>query len=193
MDATTELSAINGMLATIGEAPINTIEDTGLVDVSVAIAALQEVTRSVLVEGWAFNTDLDYPLYPEGFAPFAINVPPNAMSVLPNETYEHIVVRGSRLYDRTRRSFDFQGHPAVPCEIIWSMGFDELPEVTRQYVYIRATRLFQTRTTASPLLHQITEQDERTARWSHRKFNVRVNRKRFLYDSSSVARIHLFR
>lgn len=190
MDATTELSAINGMLATIGEAPINTLEDTGLIDVSVAQAAIQEVKRSVLVEGWAFNTDVDYPLYPEGFSPFEIKVPPNAMSVLPSPDYEHVVVRGNRLYNRTTRSFDFQGSGAIPCEIIWSMTFEELPEVTRQYVYVRACRLFQTRTTASPLLHQITEQDERTARWSHRKHNVRVNRKRFLYDSASVFNIH---
>lgn len=190
MDATTELSAVNGMLNTIGEAPINTLEDTGLVDVAVARAAIQEVTRTVLVEGWAFNTDVDYPLYPEGFAPFAVNVPPNAMSVIPNIEYEHIVVRGSRLYNRTTFSYDFQDQGAIPCDVIWSMDFDELPEVTRQYVATRATRLFQTRTTASPVLHQITENDEREARWNHRKHNIRVNRKRFLYDSASVFNLH---
>lgn len=189
LDSTTRLSAVNGMLATIGEAPINSLEDTALVDVSVAKGALDEVTRAVLVDGWTFNTDIDYPLYPEGFAPFAIKVPPNAMVCLPSEDFKHITVRGDRLYDTTRFSFDFQGHSAVPCTVIWRMSFEELPEVTRQYIAVRAARLFQARTTASDLLHQFTNADEQTARWTHQRNNVRTRRRHFLWDSSASANI----
>jgi hypothetical protein len=189
LDSTTRLSAVNGMLATIGEAPINSLEDTSLVDVAVAKGALDDVTRAILVDGWAFNTDEEYPLFPEGFAPFAITVPPNAMVCLPSREFEHITVRGNRLYDTQRRSYDFQGHGAVPCKIVWKMTFEELPEVTRQYIAVRAARLFQARTTASDLLHQFTNADEQTARWVHQRNNVRVRRRRFLSDSSSVANI----
>lgn len=189
LDSTTRLSAVNGMLATIGEAPINSLEDTSLVDVAVAKGCLDEVTRAILVDGWAFNTDIDYPLYPEGFAPFAISVPPNAMVCLPADKFKHITVRGSRLYDTVRFSFDFQGHEAVPCTMIWKMDFEELPEVTRQYIAIRAARLFQARTTASELLHQFTNADEQTARWTHQRNNVRTRRRHFLFDSTTSANI----
>lgn len=178
MDNTTELSAVNGMLATIGEAPINSLENTALVDVALAKNALREVTRSVLVDGWSFNTDEEYPLYPEAVDPFAIRIPPNAMVVLPSEDYAHLTPRGQQLYDTVNRSFSFEGHPLVPCKIVWSMDFAELPEVTRQYIAVRAARLFQARTTASEFLYRFTEAEERAARWSHQRNNVRVRRKR---------------
>lgn len=189
MDATTQLSAVNGMLATIGEAPINTLSDTSLVDVAVALQALDEVTRAVLTEGWKFNTDFLYPLSPEAFSPFAIKVPPNALVVQPSDDFPDITVRGARLYDTVRFSFSFQGHPAVPCKVIWMMDFEELPEVTRQYVYIRAARLFQTRTTASELLHAFTSQEEQAARMSHMRNNTRVQKKNFLNGSHATARV----
>ena len=190
MEQTTELSAINYMLATIGEAPINTLEDLGVVDAITARSALQAVTRTILVEGWSFNTDVGFPLVPEGFDPFEIKVPPNALSVTPMGSFSNLTVRGGRLYDKSRFSYTFQGFPAVPCEIIWSLQFDELPEVTKQYIAVRAGRMFQKQAVASELLHAITEEDERRAMWNHRKANTRVRKKRYLFDSQSVMGIH---
>ncbi len=189
MDYTTELSAVNSMLATIGEAPINSLDSVEVVDAVTAIATLQEVTRSVLVEGWAFNTDTNFPFAPSGAAPYEITLPGNAMSVLPCREFSHIIVRGGKLYDSMNHSFSFQGHRPVPCDVIWAMDFQDLPEVTRQYVTVRAARMFQARAVASDLLHAITESDERVARWNHRKQNIRVRRKAFLQDSYSVRRV----
>lgn len=189
LDSTTRLSAINGMLATIGEAPVNSLENTALLDVAVAKAALDEVTRAVLVDGWAFNTDEAYPLTPEGFSPFAIHIPPNALVCLPTPEFRHITPRGSRLYDTERLSFDFEGFEKVTCRMIWKLPFDELPEVTRQYVAIKAARLFQARTTASELLHQFTNADEQMARWVHQRNNVRTRRRNFLTDSYAASGI----
>jgi hypothetical protein len=189
MDITTELSAVNALLATIGEAPISSLEESALVDVAIARAAIREVTRSVLIDGWSFNTDTDFPLSPEGFAPFAINIPRNAMVVTPNQTYSHITPRGDRLYNTTTFSFNFQGHEAVPCQIIWLMDFSELPEVTRQYVAIRAARLFQARTTASEILHAFTNEDERYARLAHQRNNTRIRRINYLTDNGTSASI----
>lgn len=188
MDTTTELNAINSMLATIGEAPLNTLEDLGVVDAITARSALQEVTREVLVEGYTFNTDTNYPITPEGFAPFEATIPPNALNVVPND--RTLTVRGSRIYDTARFSYNFQGVDTIPCQIIWGLAFDELPEVTRQYVALRAARRFQKRAVASELLHAITEEDERRAMWVHRKTNTRIKRKTYLLDSQTVRDIH---
>lgn len=188
MDSTTELSAVNAMLATVGEAPINTLENLDVVDAITALSALQEVTREVLVEGWAFNTDQGFPLSPEGVSPFEVSLPPDALSVVPQET--HIVARRGRLYNTTDFSYNFEGSAAIKCEIIWSLDFEELPEVTRQYVALRAARRFQKRAVASELLHAITEEDERRAMWTHRKANIRIRKRRYLVDSQSVRAIH---
>lgn len=189
MDFTTELSSVNSMLGTIGEAPVNTLENTGLVDVTIARTALAEVQRAVLIEGWAFNTDEDYPLYPSAAAPNEIPIPASALSVLPAASHSHITPRGSRLYDRTRRSYSFTGLGPVPCKVVWHLDFGDIPEVTRQFITVRAGRLFQSRTTASDILHAFTEADERQALWAHQKNNVRARRKVFLTDSLSIASI----
>lgn len=178
------------MLATIGESPINSLEDLGVVDAITARSTLQEVTRNILVEGWAFNTDVGFPLVPEGFAPFEVKLPPNAMSVTPMGAFANLIVRGNRLYDGSRFSYSFQGFNAIPCEIVWALSFDELPEVTKQYVAVRAARLLQKRAVSAELLHALTEEDERRAMWNHRKANTRIRKKRYLYDSQSVMGIH---
>ncbi len=188
MNTTTELNAINAMLATVGEAPINTLDDLGVVDAVTARSTLREVTREVLVAGFTFNTDEGFPISPEGFAPFEAKVPPNALSVVPDD--RTITVRGDRLYDTTRFSYDFQGEDAITCQVVWGLEFDELPEVTRQYVAIRAARRFQKRAVGSRVLHEITAEDEREAMWVHRRANTRIKKKSFLLDSAAVREIH---
>lgn len=188
MDTTTELSAVNSMLATVGEAPINSLEDIGAVDAITALTTLREVTREVLVEGYTFNTDEDFPLLPEGVTPYEVKVPPNALSVVPND--EALTVRGGRLYDTATFSHNFKDRGAIQCQIIWGLDFEDMPEVTRQYAAIRAGRRFQKRAMASELIHALTEEDERRAMWAHRRANVRIKRKKFLLDSNSVRSIH---
>lgn len=188
MDTTTELSAVNAMLATVGEAPINTLDELGAVDAITAYSTLHEVTREVLVEGYTFNTDEGFPLSPDGFSPFEVKTPPNALSVVPTDST--LTVRGDRLYDTTRFSYNFQGYSPIKCQIIWSLGFEELPEVTRQYVALRAARRFQKRAVASGILHEITADDERQAMWTHRRANTRIKKKKYLLDSRTVRDIH---
>ncbi|WP_422049729.1 hypothetical protein [Shimia sp.] len=188
MQTTSKLTAVNSMLASVGEAPINTLEDVGVVDAITAISALEEVTREVLVEGYTFNTDKGYPIIPEGFDPWEAKIPPNALSVVPSD--RTLVVRGERIYDTQTFSFSHEGRNEITCDIIWGLDFDELPEVTRQYVAIRAARRFQKRAVASELLNAITADDERQALWAHRRANTRIKKKNFLFDSNSVRNIH---
>ena len=56
---TTILSAVNSMLSTIGEAPVNTLS-SGLVDAETAETVLNEVSRDVQSLGWNFNSEPNY-------------------------------------------------------------------------------------------------------------------------------------
>ena len=56
---TTSLAAVNSMLSTIGEAPVNSLQ-SGLVDAETAETILNEVSRSVQAYGWNFNSEPDY-------------------------------------------------------------------------------------------------------------------------------------
>jgi hypothetical protein len=187
VETTNELIAVNSMLATIGEAPLNTLDNLSLVDGITALQTLREVSREVQVEGYTFNTDEGYPLTPQGFAPFEVLVPNNAIEIdLDNNDY---VVRGTRVYDRKRFSYNFQDVGTITAKVIWLLEFPDIPEVTRQYVAIRAARRFQKRVVGAEVLHAITDDDERMARWNHRRASTRIKKKNFLMDSETSARI----
>ena len=57
--ATTELEAINIMLAAIGEAPVNSLIGTLPVDVKMAQKLLNEQNKAVQSEGWSFNREFN--------------------------------------------------------------------------------------------------------------------------------------
>ena len=161
LSPTTELEAINTMLSTIGESPVNTVEDTGNVDVVIARQILQSVSREVQARGWHFNTEKNYTITPdsEGYL-----VLPNAVlkvdTVYPDSSKD-VVVRGSRLYDREKHTYVFTD--AVKVDMTILLTFDELPEVARNYVTIRSSRIFQERVVGSDTLHAFNSQDEARA------------------------------
>ena len=59
---TTELEAINTILSTIGEAPLNTLTGSLPVDGTIAKNVLSEVAREVQSQGWHFNTHINVTL-----------------------------------------------------------------------------------------------------------------------------------
>lgn len=68
LSATTELQAINAMLAGIGEQPLppdTELTDSGMADVAMAVELLRDTTRTVLTMGWRFNTDIGFGLLPD--------------------------------------------------------------------------------------------------------------------------------
>ena len=54
---TTELQAVNTMLSTIGEAPVDSLTGATSSDAALADQVLTEVVRETLVQGWYFNID----------------------------------------------------------------------------------------------------------------------------------------
>jgi hypothetical protein len=50
-DSQDELQAVNQILASVGQAPVTTLEQTNP-DVSIALDTLRQVSREVQAEGW---------------------------------------------------------------------------------------------------------------------------------------------
>lgn len=156
---TTELEAVNTLLLAIGEAPVNTLDDPGLVDAVLGRAVLTEVSRAVQAEGWHFNTEYDYPLPPNRDG--EIILPGNALRAdVDPRVYGNIdpVQRGTKFYDRQNHTYFFG--TTLKAKLILFLPFTELPEAARRYVTIRATRVFQDRVLGSEAVHQFTEKDE---------------------------------
>lgn len=157
----TELDAINTMLAAIGEAPINLLSGALPADVAVAVNTLQETMREVQLEGWHFNTEEDFPLLPGQDG--RILLAPTIVRVWKEDPdNQDIVQRGQYLYDRTNHTYQFDGE--VRAFILSLLPFDALPEAFRWYVTLRAARRFQDRAVGSGDQHTFTQQDEYHAR-----------------------------
>lgn len=187
LSPTTELEAINTMLSTIGESPVNAVEDTGNVDVVIARQILQTVSREVQARGWHFNTEKNYTITPdsEGYL-----VLPNTVlkvdTVYPDSSKD-VVVRGSRLYDREKHTYVFTD--AVKVDMTILLTFDELPEVARNYVTIRSSRIFQERVVGSDTLHAFNSQDEARAMVSLMEYEADTADLNILSGNYSVYRI----
>ena len=161
--ATTELEAINIMLAAIGEAPVNKLTGTLPVDVKIAQNLLNEQSKSVQGEGWSFNTEYDVVLTRS--ANNKINLPANVLKVDVNiQDHPQIdaVQRGLKLYDRFKHTDIFDED--LKCEVLYFLKFEELPEPARRYINIRAARVFVDRSVADDSLRTYTQQDEVRAR-----------------------------
>lgn len=156
----TELEAVNVMLSVIGEAPINTLTGAATVDVIQAKAILSQISREVQTAGWHFNSEKEYPLVPD--INQEITLATNMVRVDADQYPElDVVQRGLRLYNRKDHTFKFE--KTVKAEVVFLLSFEEIPQVARQFIVIRAARIFQDRMVGSDVLHSFTAADEQKA------------------------------
>lgn len=164
MTPTTKLEAINRMLISVGETPVASITGEDDAAVVTAVTVFDEVSRAVQLEGWAFNTEHGYPLYPDSSTK-QIKVPTSALSVdIDKRRYWGMdpVLRGSFIYDRENHTYLFE--QALEAKIVFGLEFDYLPEEARNYIAYRACRRYQDTSFGSDTLHRFNEQEEQRAR-----------------------------
>ena len=159
---TSKLDAINSMLIGIGEAPVNTL-NSGLQEAEIAAILLDNVSREVQSACWSFNTDLRYKLSTNSAK--EILLPSNTLVVdttkLKRDYNTDVIERNGKLYDRTKNSFEFDAE--VEVDITYLFEFEEIPEVARRYITLRAGRKFQENILGSSEMTQLQFKDEQTA------------------------------
>lgn len=157
---TTKLDAVNTMLSIIGEPPINSISGTTRADAQIALNILTEISREVQNAGWHFNTEKNVEFQPD--VNKEINLADNVVRVdLEDENQSStvdVVVRGSKLYNRYSRSYLFDA--TIKATTVYLLEFEELPQAARQFIMIRAGRVFGDRMVGSEKHHGFTIQDE---------------------------------
>lgn len=183
---TTELDAVNTMLNCINEAPVSSLEATGLADVAVAKQVLSEVSREVQTRGYYFNTEHEYPLNRN--INNEIVLPQNAVNVVVSAKryygYE-VVQRGNKLYWRNEHTFVFDRN--LTGSIVFLLEFDQLPQDVRNYIMIRAARRFQARQLGSDTKHKFSEMDEVMAGACMKAYECNAPGTNMLNSSWSVA------
>tara|TARA_R100001443_G_scaffold48735_1_gene61143 strand:- start:575 stop:1192 length:618 start_codon:yes stop_codon:yes gene_type:complete len=162
MTPTTELDAVNQMLVSIGEAPVNVL-GSGLQEAEIAQTTLTNISRDVQSQGWYFNTEIRYTLARN--SDNEIVLPNNCVKVDRTQVYRDydtdVVERNRKLYDRVTNSYTFDKDLVVNMVVL--LDFNELPEVARRYITLKAARVFQDQTVGAQELHGYQINDEQFA------------------------------
>lgn len=130
-----ELSAVNEMLAAVGEDPVENLEELPPSG-NTALVALRTQSRDFQEEGYWFNYERDYLLIPGPDK--RIVIPEAVLSI--DGTDEDVIERRPYLYSRERKSLEFSA--PVSCVVILHMPWDQLPSAARRYVTAMATERF---------------------------------------------------
>jgi len=182
---TTKLQAINTMLSTVGEPPVNSLS-AQRADSLIAQNILDEISREVLTYGWHFNTDEDVVMTPDSGTGF-IYISDKIVRVDMDRSYSEydIVVRGNRLYNRKTNSYAFS--ESIKVIQIYLMEFEEMPETAKRYITIRASRIFQDRMVGSEKHNAFTVRDEVAALAAMSEYENEVG-DYTIFDNSDVWR-----
>lgn len=136
-----ELSAVNLILASIGEAPVNSLDASESIDADNAKTLLEATSRTVQRQGWQFNILTNVNIVPDI----------NSKRVRYNPTWIkftasnglNYVKRGDFLYNISEQTFDIPS--AITATIIEAVDFEDLPDEFKVYITGQAAILFQAR------------------------------------------------
>ena len=167
----TELDAVNSILMSVGETPVNTLTVQSP-EVAIAQKTLRQVCREIQAEGWSYNTENEYP----------IELDTNNQCIIPNNVLQldlnifqhgkdYDVVRRSdngvmKVYDKKGHTFTFENCSKLYFDIVWMLDFEDLPQAFKDYVTIRASRVASNRMVNSQPSAKLLESDEALARAS---------------------------
>ena len=162
----TELDAVNQILSSVGQAPVNTL-DIRNPEIYIIIETIKEVTKQILIEGWTFNTERGVVLAREASSN-RIPVTSTMLSVdINDETHKgkyDIVVREGYLYDRISHTNEFLED--ITADIVWAFDYRHLPSAVQSHIVAKAARICAIKMVGDSELNQLLAEQEATTRAS---------------------------
>ena len=162
-NATQELPAVNEILASVGQAPVTTLDQTNP-DVAIAYDTLINTSREVQSEGWLFNTEEYYPMTPDanGEIVIANNILQIDLHDEKDNSYE-TVRRSGKLYEKINHTYDWTtltGWDKVYCDIVWLFDWVDLPRPIQDYIVAKASTIVSSRIVGDPQMFRILQAKE---------------------------------
>lgn len=150
-----ELDAINDILSSVGEAPVNTLEGDSNLDVVNARRILAKINRQEQTKGWTFNIDEGATLRPDVFTKLITYSQDFLLVQSAGGTI--YVNRGGYLYDRVARTDQFSS--TVNVNLIRLVSYEEMPEAFKEYIVARASKQFNIRFFGAPDVDTILQNE----------------------------------
>ena len=173
VSAPTDLSAVNRMLASVGQAPITSIDTqevtiNGVItevqtnpEVAIAINTLAEVSREVQSMGWTFNTEYNVVYNPDPVRNNRIQVPFNVLQMdastnIPSQRGMDTIRKNGFIWDKIAQTDSFTG--PIQFDLIFMMDWNDMPIPIQDYVVAKASALFSQRVIGDPQQYALLEQ-----------------------------------
>ena len=166
-NATEELPAVNEILASCGQAPVTTLDQTNP-DVAIAYDTLTQVSREVQAEGWSFNTEYDVERstinkqfeIPEDMLQVDLAVGNVASRVATGD--KDVVRRSGKLYDKYNHTYDItsEDNGTIKLDVIWKFDWVDLPIPIQDYIVSRAAVIVSSRIVGDGGQYQMLQQRE---------------------------------
>lgn len=179
------LSAVNACLGTLGELPVNDVdEDHPLVPA--ALTKIRQETAFLQADLWWFN--VEYPtLFPDPLHK-TIRVPTDCVGVDSLTQYPRYAVRAGKLYNLDAGTDQFEAPMRV--RLHRALPFDDMPILARALVQARAARKFHADYDGDQAKMQRLSADEQSAYMVFNAEHIR-NAKANMMNRTGVASIML--
>lgn len=149
----TKLNAINICLRAVGESPV-TSEDSQHPYVIAAKAIVDDKNRDIQSKGWYFNTQQNLSLSRD--INKYIYIPMNTLAIDTDDALGAISVRGDRLYDNFKHTYEFEG--TVTLNLVEELTFSFLPYVAAKYIAYAAAEEMQASYEVEQIKVQVLQQ-----------------------------------
>ncbi len=158
-NAAEELPAVNQILASVGQAPVTTLDQTNP-DVAIAYDTLLQVSREVQAEGWSFNTEENIKETPDvnGYISYPANVLQMDLTNNSSNYNKDVIKKNGKLYDKIEHT-DVWTDDVYVDKLFWYDWVD-LPTVMQDYIVARAAAVVSSRIVGDSNQYQMLQQRE---------------------------------
>ena len=162
-NAAEELPAVNQILASVGQAPVTTLDQTNP-DVAIAYNTLLQVSREVQAEGWSFNTEENIKETPDanGNILYPANVLQMDLTYNSNNYNKDVIKKNGKLYDKIEHT-DVWTDDVYVDKLFWYDWVD-LPTVMQDYIVSKAASIVSSRIVGDSTQYQMLQQREASCR-----------------------------
>jgi hypothetical protein len=178
----TTVDAVNRILSSIGDSPVNSIEDPTNVNVINAIALLDKINRQEQAKGWSFNSIDSYTLNPDNNT-HLINWSSTYLR-LKSQNGDRLTRKGAYVYNFTTQSFIFSSNVIV--EAILLVDLDDMPEAMKNYIVASASEQFQAKYLGDPNLAEGLLNERKEAWASLQEYEMEMNDYNMLENAEIV-------
>ena len=182
----TELDAVNAILMSVGESPVNTL-DTQSPEVAIAQTTLRQVVREVQTEGWSFNQENAVPFTVDANDQVEVS---DAILQIDTNRYHHLdtynviikattttvnnkLVTTRKLYDLYAKKDTFPEEETLYCDVVWCYSYEDVPQPFKDYMTAKAIRIAMLRMIGNLEQSKALEQDEVVARAAAIEYDTR--------------------